>query len=75
MRGAVWLGGCGAGAAGPWPGSVRGLEHGLAERQVPVVLGAVLLEVLPRHVLRGALLELHLAKAAILRRALQRDKG
>lgn len=71
--GAVWLRGCGTGAA--MAGSVRGLEHGLAERQVPVVLGAVLLEVLPRHVLRGALLELHLAKAAILRRALEGDKG
>lgn len=54
--------------------SVCGLQHRLAEGQVPVVLGAVLLKVLPCHVLRGALLKFHFAEAAILRCALGEEK-
>lgn len=54
--------------------SVRGLQHRLAERQVPVVLGAVLFKVLPCHVLRGALLKFHFTEAAVLRCALGRRK-
>lgn len=64
----------GGGQHGPLA-SVCGLQHRLAEGQVPVVLGAVLLKVLAGHVLRGALLKFHLAKAAILRCALAGENG
>lgn len=55
--------------------SVCGLQHGLAESQVPVMLCAVLLKVLPCHVLRGALLKFHFAKAAVFRCALGGEKA
>uniref|UniRef100_A0A0E9X1Q4 Uncharacterized protein n=1 Tax=Anguilla anguilla TaxID=7936 RepID=A0A0E9X1Q4_ANGAN len=55
---------------GRGPSVVGGLQHALAEGQVPVVFRAVLFEVLPGHVLRGTLLELHLPKVALLCRAL-----
>lgn len=56
-------------ASGPRPGpagaSVGGLQHGLAQRKVPVVFGPVLFEMLPSHVLRRALFELHIPKAPV----------
>ena len=62
------------GGSGPLT-SVCGLQHGLAEGQVPVVLRTVLLKVLPCHVLRGALLKFHFSEAAVLRCALGGEKG
>lgn len=50
------------------------LQHALTQGQVPVVLRAVFLKVFSCHVLRGALFELHVTKAALLRRALWRGE-
>lgn len=51
------------------------LQNALTQGQVPVVLRAVLLEVFTRHVLRRALLKLHVAEAALHGCALLMARG
>lgn len=54
---------------------VGALQHALAQGQIPVVFCAVFFEVFPGHVLRRALLELHVSKTALFSRSLQEQRN
>ena len=54
---------------------VGALQHALAQGQVPVVFCAMLLEVFSGHVLRRALLELHVSEAALFSRSLEEKQN
>lgn len=51
---------------------IGAVQHTLTESQIPVVFGAVLLEVFPGHIFGGALLELYVPEGALFCCALGR---